>query len=598
MKKISLTISLLFLAATTSRAAFLPYPERQLKYPTSTDWDSLLQSRWSALKDSFLLPDGKLYALTSSGDTTYRSKFQAYGMMLSVWFGDEAAFKSIWGATRRDFQTSRGIFVDSLGSLDSLNDAGADQDILGALVMASALQDSGYWKVDTSKYGIEAKNLLIRLDAADLFDKANGVVIPYLAGYVGNLNPSRFSMQWHFLFKDFSNRRNLSILDWQAFQGRCHAVLSAQPNASKGMVRNWSNSGGGAGIGRDSDKMGFDAIRVPWQLALDNLWYHTSASGTWCSRVWAGGAVNSNMPGMYKVADGTLFGWNDAGGYDTRLTRAMWGACASSVRDSSVAATTAAKTIADALAAQLRTPNIYANLAGTRLSDTSLYTDMLTLLGALAIKGRAWNVWDDLMNPWTVPDTSTTFVSPLKILPDSVLAVGGDSVRVAAKLSKPIAWKVTFTGKSSGATFSKVGNGDSISFHWKPTQSAIGAHFKPESVTVVVSGAWSDTPEAGKATIRLLPDPSTSVSHHLIRDGFAWSGHRLVFPASLVRDGEVCRFRIMDLSGRTLVPSSGAEAHRDGDRAWIVPGETKTGMRILELETSRGRFRGLQPPVR
>lgn len=597
MKKISLTLGLIVLVAMASRAAFLPYPERQLKYPTSTDWDSLLQSRWSALKDSFLLPDGKLYALTSTGDTTYRSKFQAYGMMLSVWFGDEAAFKSIWGATKREFSTSHVLFVDSLGSPDTLSDVGADQDILGALMMASALQDSGYWKDATSSYGVEAKSLLTKLVSSGVIDKSNSTILPYWSGSSGRVNPSRFAIQWNRTFVDFSRVYRMSGMDWNSIKAGCLATIAAQPNAAKGMVRDWSNAGGGANSGPNSDKMGFDAVRVPWQFALDNLWYQTSTSGTWCSRVWKEGMVNPEMPGMYTVLDANLLGWTD-GSYDTRMTRAMWGACASSVRDSSAATAYAAKIIADALAAQLRTSSIYANLAGTRLSDTSLYTDMLTLLGALAIKGRAWNVWDDLMNPWIVPDTSTKFVSPLKALPDSVLAAGGDSVRVVAKLSKSIAWRVTLTGKSSGATFSKVGNGDSISFHWKPTQSAVGARFKPESVTVVVSGAWASTPEAGKATIRLLPDPTTPVSNRLVRDGFAWSGRRLVFPASLVRDGEVCRVRIMDLAGRTLVPSSALEAHQDGDRAWIVPGEAGTGMRILDLETSRGRFRGILPPVR
>jgi len=459
---------------------YLQYPERKLKYPKrTTGWDDPLQVHYEAWKARFLV-GGLVKGTDPSMNARYISEGQSYGLLLSLWFNDQATFNTIWSATESGFwRASKGTggWYAWLNTGDDNFAGDADQDIAGALIFASALVDSGYWtdySVSGQNYKAKAK-VVVQSVWNNLVNKSDYQIESWPSAGASTRNPSYHMPQWYPVFKEFATKNSLTGMSWDAVKTGAFSLINAQPNASKGMARNFSSSSGGSPGGGTSSPnnydMGFDAIRVPYRMGMSAMWYKDPTAMTWCKNVWNAGFVDPAKPGMYTVGTPVLWGWGTASNgsdskYEKPMTTTMWAVSALGVSDSLTAAAEAFSTMASYMngTAGLNSRNYFGEYVVTDSTvnasqgiyppNKNYYAQTLGLIGAVAMGGRAPNVWDDLMNKWTVPDTSATLKTFSANKMKGVYNV--DSVKFSVAFSKAAACTLTVQGQTSKAKYTSI----------------------------------------------------------------------------------------------------------------------------------------------
>lgn len=428
------------LSAVTSPAGLPPGVPRVSRYPAIADWDANLAPLWAGWKSRFLAKGLVQGIDPGSGQKRLLSESQSYGLLLSVWMDDQAAFDSIWTATEATFWNpgggATGWYRKDPGSAEFSGNA--DMDICGALIFASALVDSGRWTksvVGGATYKQKAITVLKSI-TRNVIDRNAGFRVNSWPGAGDAIrNPSHHMPAWYPIFQEFATLNQVPLLgsdgqlwdngaNWDAAAAGAFALLEAQPNARRGMARNLSNASGGrpsvgTGVPYGSD-MGFDAIRVPLRVAHAAIWYpgRFPRAVAYARSVWALGGETSGVdparPGMYSVEAATLLNWEgvDPYRYEPFLTRAMWGSLAVSVMDSDSASAAAAQRIGRDFGRAItgrsylegEATGCEPSLASSPCND--YYAQTLGLLGALVLGGRATNVWADLKHLWGPPDSS------------------------------------------------------------------------------------------------------------------------------------------------------------------------------------------------
>lgn len=617
-------------------AAKLPlYAERQLKYPRYTTWDDQLPLIWSGWTSRFL-QGGLVQGTDPSGAANNISEGQAYGMLLALWMGDQSTFNTVWSTTEDKFWNGscaggNGYYAWKL-PWSGCSDKGsyapdADQDIAGALIFASALVDAKVWTTDYSvsvnDYKAKAKILLKSIWGSEV-DKTTHLLNSWhdLEGNgSGTLNPSYHTLGWYPIFKEFADSNGISGQDWGAVYDASLALLKAQPNSQYGMARNFSNSSGGNSGGgtssvgtsdNNTQDMGFDAIRVPFRIALDAIWYPKTSPGaiSYAKSVWTNGSstkgVDITMPGYYSVGSASLIGWTE-NHYEKFMTRGMWGSLAVAVKDSDAAAAAAASQIGRDFGGAI-IGHDYLDGEESRCTSTlktspclNYYAQSLGLLGALAISGRAWNVWDDLKHTWTVPDTAAQILTALTATPNTVAqastgTAAGEVTAVTATLSRAIPWHLYFVGKSSGAKYDVSGSTAAINVSWNSLKRSTGTtiKFTTESVEVRLVYNGVDTANNAKAKATITVAKNTGVLAVPVR---GTGSARLTGTELLVADpgfhaGDVVEARLLDLDGR--VTSSKMGTLQQGPQGLTLDFATQgtASIRILDLNRvgSSSRF--------
>lgn len=578
---------LLLLLCIGSAQAFLPYADRMQSRPRLPAWDTRVTSLWDGWKSRYLGSDGLVRGTSAEGDSSWSSRAQADGLLLSLWMGDQPTFDKIWRATEDSlWDATRGSFRRS--RIDSTFRGDAEMDITAALVFASALADSGYWTstiLGGKTYRARAKALIVNDLQGKVLDPSTKLVRSW--SEAGNLswNPSYQSPHWIPILEAFAIENGVVGTDWKSFRRGGHALLLAQPDSRSGMVRNFSGisgqpPGGGWGFPTAQD-MGLDAIRVPFQLALAMQWHHDSLAAAWSDTVWANGRINPVRPGLYTVSSGILWDWCGApdcgatAAYQSFLPRSQWGALAvaGSAR-SPYARAASQRIVADFEAAMTSRTGVLVSEWGDilPLGDPALdgYAQTLGLFGALVMSGRAWNVWGDLRNP---PSPRDSFLlERLTASPETLaLATTGStpSTTFSARFANAKRWTLRLVGRTSGAKYSWTDSGAVVDVTWSSKQStgAIGPKFGAEIVDAVLAFDGADTTGDPRNRTTVLLRATTSTGHALVRpvvQARLRNGGLLVqFSGDFPK--ETIRLRVLDARGVRLsqdVVSSAAGAVR------------------------------------
>lgn len=601
---------LLLVLCIGSVQAFLPYSDRMQSRPRLPSWNTRVTSLWDGWKSRYLGSDGLVRGTSAEGDSSWSSRAQADGLLLSLWMGDQPTFDKIWRATEDSlWDAGRGSFRRS--RIDSTFRGDAEMDITAALVFASALADSGYWTstiLGGNTYRARAKELIGNDLQGNVLDPSTKLVRSW--GGAGNLtwNPSYQSPQWIPILEAFAIENGVFGMDWKSVRRASHALLQAQPASRFGMVRNFSGIAGqapsaGWGVPTPQD-MGLDAIRVPFQLALAIQWHHDSLATAWSDTVWASGGVDATRPGLYSLSGGTGTLWKWCGAqscgqdaaYQSFLPRSQWGALAvaGSAR-SSYARAASQRIVADVEAAMTPRTGALVSEWGDipPLGDPALdgYAQTLGLFGALVMSGRAWNVWGDLRN---APSPRDSFLlERLKATPETLaLASTGSApaTRLQARFDRPRRWTLKLVGRSSGAKYAWGDSGEVVDVEWNSRLSSgvLGPKFMAETVDATLGFVGADT--LGDARIRATIEVRASTS--VLRTGAAsglqvrrqGSGWMVRF-AGESRLGEV-RLRIRDAHGRTL--SREIAVSKSQDEAYLPLESSYSGVLLLEGCPSAG----------
>ena len=274
-----------FLAVLILVAGVLP----SCSEPTADRLPWVLQASWASYRQHFISTEGRLVLEEQGGGTI--SEAQAYALLRALWAGDEETFGRVCQWTRANLsrEKSHGDHLlawkwgkqpdGSWGVLDWNSASDADLDYALALLLASRQG----WR---SPSGFPDYQALARQVAKDIMDK-EVVELPSGALYLapGNwhaqappylINPSYFFPAAYRIFAQagFDSRWGRLHADAYPFLARLSRGLEETPGV--GLVPDWVEVAADGKLTPHKERsqhFGWEAVRLPWRVALDRLWF-------------------------------------------------------------------------------------------------------------------------------------------------------------------------------------------------------------------------------------------------------------------------------------------------------------------------------------
>jgi endo-1,4-beta-D-glucanase Y len=276
---------LAFLAVLLLAAGFLP----SCREATADRLPWVLQASWAGYRQQFITAEGRV-VLTEQGGGTI-SEAQAYALLRALWAGDEKTFGRVAQWTRANLSREAGhgdhllawkwgkTPDDSWGVLDWNTASDADLDYALALLLASRQG----WRPPPGfpDYQAEARQVAQDIMAKEVVELPGGAL--YLAP--GNwhaegppylLNPSYFFPAAYRIFAQagFDSRWSRLHADAYPFLARLTRSLGETPGV--GLVPDWVEVAADGKLTPHPERsahFGWEAVRLPWRVALDRLWF-------------------------------------------------------------------------------------------------------------------------------------------------------------------------------------------------------------------------------------------------------------------------------------------------------------------------------------
>lgn len=306
---------------------------------TTLDWDAMVAASWEGYKANYIYCGeacGDNMGLVFDPNMGYQSVSEGigYGMLMAVMMDDQATFDTIYDAAHAvmlDEQT--GLFnwrADNTGAITGFGSAtDAELDIAVALIFAQTLVDEGTWEQHAERpYGPRAQGLL---DSIYLYEVYDGQYLTPGDDWGGNgqaiINLSYFMPAWFRIFDAFEGSDRWYPVIRQGYR----SLFSVRNGGRLGLAPDWSTADGKPAFeycdaeGRPRDacrfEMYYDAIRVPWRIGLDCLWFGDSRACEWSQRSaeFLNSIENSNdFAVMYDMEGNSIVG------YQNELMAGMW----------------------------------------------------------------------------------------------------------------------------------------------------------------------------------------------------------------------------------------------------------------------------------
>ena len=326
-----------------------------------------LQTKWTAWKAANVTNSGaggflRVQRPQNSNDTV--SEGISYGMILSVYFDDQATFNSLW-QYKQLHNDGLGLMnwqINSGGGTQGGNSAtDADEDIAYALYLASYQWGNGgtynYKSLaDAEVAKVKADDLdgSLRVKPGDSFDSCR---------YPSYFFPHEYQV--------FAKQTNDSYT-WSQVSTNAMNTLALARDGGTGLVaEECSDTGQGGGCGVSSTQYQYNSCRVPFRMAQDYVYYGDASAQA--EMVKLAGFFNSIQP--YNVTDC----YNLTGG-----------GCGSSNNAAFEGPAACAFMVSGTYSASLQ--SYYNQLMG--YSDTTYYNGALQLLTLLLLQGQMPNIAD------------------------------------------------------------------------------------------------------------------------------------------------------------------------------------------------------------
>jgi len=284
---------------------------------------TFLSSSWEKYKQQFINQDGRVIDYSQNSVTT--SEGQSYALLRAVWMGDKPEFDLLWHWTSTTMKrphdhlfgwrwgkTSSGTYGFASSS-DQNSAADADEDIALALILASH-------RWNQSSYLQAASNIL-----PDIWRFETGMAKGrnYLvAGNWANsptqltIDPSYFSPYAYRIFATVDKNDDWESLITPGYQMLTDAgTLPLDKGKAVGLPPDWITIDTASGkiapstLPNTSTNYGFDALRIPWRIALDYQWNSSSLASTYLKHSFTyltqQYSTNSKLASIY-AHDGTV----------------------------------------------------------------------------------------------------------------------------------------------------------------------------------------------------------------------------------------------------------------------------------------------------
>lgn len=268
---------------------------------TAQNWDTALNRSWEGYKARYIFcgancGDNLGLVFDPSQGYTAVSEGIGYGLLMAVLMNDQPTFDTIYNAANRIlWDQENGLYhwrADNSGTVIGDGSAtDADQDIALALIFAQERVLAGEWTAHTHPPYDERANLLIDLIyEKEIYDgqfikpgdqwEVDGQTIT---------NLSYFSPAWYRIYDVFQGTDR-----WTPVIDQGYETLYATEGADLGLTPDWSQADGAPAFdycdayGRTREtcryEMYYDAIRVPWRIATDCLWFDEPRACEWATR--------------------------------------------------------------------------------------------------------------------------------------------------------------------------------------------------------------------------------------------------------------------------------------------------------------------------
>jgi endo-1,4-beta-D-glucanase Y len=296
-------------AAEVDASASLPHG-----YKPATVSDRDADAAYASFKASFLenCNDGS-WRVRWEDPTVTVSEGIAYGMLLTVVHDDRSIFDGLWQYYQHNADKN-GLMhwrrTGCPGSQSGDNAAtDADLDAAMALVMASR-------RWSTTPYLAAAQTLVGAIRSFETMAAPDGLALLKPGDMFGGadcINVSYFAPAYYRVFAEIEPAQ---AAFWTKLAADSYAVIARVANVSTGLVANWcdengnSNASGAPGCqyySPNGNIFGSDAVRAPWRIATDYVWYGTAEAQAWLGKLtgFAKGIGIANISKKYQL-DGTL----------------------------------------------------------------------------------------------------------------------------------------------------------------------------------------------------------------------------------------------------------------------------------------------------
>ena len=255
--------------------------------------ERVLAASWQSYREQFISPEGRVVLPERDGGTI--SEAQAYALLRAVWAGDEATFARVSAWTVNNLGRPDHLLAwhwgrrpdGAWGVLDANTASDGDLDYALALMLASRRG----WRAppDLPDYRAQAREVLAAILEKEVVARPGGASLltpgnwheagpPYL------LNPSYFSPAAYRLFGEVDAGPVGAVLEppaWNRLHQDTYQLLERLnqglgENPGVGLFPDWCRVDAAGQLspapGREAH-FGWEAVRLPWRLALDHLWF-------------------------------------------------------------------------------------------------------------------------------------------------------------------------------------------------------------------------------------------------------------------------------------------------------------------------------------
>jgi endo-1,4-beta-D-glucanase Y len=247
-------------------------------------------TQWTNFKAQHVVACGSQYRVSFSTASQTVSEGIAYGMLGAVGNGDRTVFDGLW-AYYKQRRNANGFMhwkIDGCTTNPTSDGMGsatdAELDAAMALIQAEC-------KWPGSTYRADAQALLT---AIRMHEVSGNYVLPgdsWGGGGAGCINPSYFSPGY---YRAFALVDTAQASFWNSLASAGYSQLGA--DGSTGLVPDWRGSCASRG-----GNYGWDAVRTPWRIATDYLWWGTAEAGAFLQKMssWA----SAGGGGAYAVSE-------------------------------------------------------------------------------------------------------------------------------------------------------------------------------------------------------------------------------------------------------------------------------------------------------
>jgi endoglucanase len=256
---------------------------------TPTEVDRVLQASWQSYRRLFIAPEGRVVIPERSGGSI--SEGQAYALLRAVWAGDEDTFRQVYSWTRANLSRRSGPGdallawrwgrdQDGVWRVLDGNTA-TDGNLDYALALALAARQGWQPGPEQPGYDEEARGVMEGVLALETVRLPAGEILltpgnwhetrpPYL------VNPSYFSPAAYRIFAKIQPQPAWLRLGDSAYALLARLAQGLGPQKGVGLFPDWcqvDDQGEPQPAPGRETHFGWEAVRVPWRLALDSLWF-------------------------------------------------------------------------------------------------------------------------------------------------------------------------------------------------------------------------------------------------------------------------------------------------------------------------------------